>query len=352
MGNLNLSGTPVRQTLETTPIERVVWDLTYACPLRCVHCLSESGRRPASMLRREDALKVAHVIINAGPKRVSIGGGEPLLAPWWEEATRLLTAAGIPTTIFTSGWLMSEAIAHRLSDSVTGVAVSVDGASDEVHDLIRGRPGSFQKSMTSLDRLNHIKRERRNRGESHYRLGVEYTVTRSGWEGKGRFVEEITSRFQDVDYITFGAVIPEGLAQEEEFASRELLSDEQLVALSTSETMLASYAKSGADISVTDARLFLPTSPQSVEGETIAHIEANGQLRAVTNYEAKVGSVLEEPLEVLWSRALDWRNDPFVAQQRNSIRNLNDWARVTRLLDRRYGSAVDKLRIARRSEVT
>ncbi|MFI6683216.1 radical SAM protein [Streptomyces sp. NPDC050485] len=338
------------ETQDTTPIERFVWDLTYACPLRCLHCLSESGRRPASMLRRQDALKVVDVIINARPKRLSIGGGEPLLAPWWEEATRRLTAAGVPTTIFTSGWLMNEAIANRLSDSVTGVAVSVDGASEEVHDLIRGRAGSFRKSMASLEHLNRIKKERRERGESCYRLGVEYTVTRSGWEGKEQFVEQVTSRFPEVDYVTFGAVIPEGLAQEEKFASRELLSDEQLVELSESEAELASYARNGAHVSVTDARLFLPTSPLSAEGETIAHIEADGQLRAVTNYEAKVGNVLEEPLDVLWSRALAWRNDPFVSEQRNSIRNLDDWARVTRLLDRRYGSAADKLRIARRSD--
>ncbi|MEU2957154.1 radical SAM protein [Streptomyces xanthochromogenes] len=350
MENLNSPSVPVRQTPKTTPIERFVWDLTYACPLRCLHCLSESGRRPASMLGREDALKVADVIVAARPKRLSIGGGEPLLAPWWEEATRRLTTGGVPTTIFTSGWLMNDAIAQRLSDSVTGVAVSVDGAAEEVHDLIRGRAGSFRKSMASLEHLNRMKRERRERGESCYRLGVEYTVTRSGWEGKERFVEEITTRFPEVDYITFGAVIPEGLAQEEEFASRELLSDEQLVALSESEAVLAAHAKSDAEVSVTDARLFLPSSPLSFEGETIAHIEASGQLRAVTNYEAKVGSVLEEPLADLWSRALDWRNDPFVAQQRNAIRSLDDWAQVTRVLDRRYGSAADKLRIERRSE--
>lgn len=335
---------------DTPPIERFVWDLTYACPLRCLHCLSESGRRPASMLRRQDALAVADVIVGALPQRLSIGGGEPLLAPWWEEAARRLTTAGVPTTIFTSGWLMDGTLARRLASSVTGVAVSVDGARAEVHDLIRGRAGSFRRSMMSLEHLNRVKHERGERGESCYRLGVEYTVTRSGWEGKEQFVREVTSRFPEVDYVTFGAVIPEGLAQEEQFAARELLSDEQLVALSAAEAELVSYARNGAHVSVTDARSFLPTSPLSAQGETIAHIEADGQLRAVTNYEAKVGSVLEEPLDVLWGRALAWRNDPFVATQRNSIRNLEDWARVTRLLDRRYGSAADKLRIARRGD--
>ncbi|WP_414169053.1 radical SAM protein [Streptoverticillium reticulum] len=330
------------------PIERFVWDLTYACPLRCLHCFTESGRRPARMLGREDALRVTDVIAAARPQRISFGGGEPLLAPWWDEAARRLESAGVPVTVFTSGWLMDEGIAERLADSVTGAAVSVDGANADVHDVIRGRAGSFRKSMESLEHLNRIKQERRARGERCFRLGLEYTVTRSGWDGTERFVEEMTSRFPEIDYVSFGAVIPEGLAQEEKFASRELLSDEQLAALSDMEPRLASRARNGAHVSVTDARSFLPTSPLCAQGETIAHIEADGQFRASTNYEAKVGNVLEESLDVLWARALAWRNDPFVAEQRNSIRSLDDWARVTRLLDRRYGSEEDKARIARR----
>ena len=80
----------------------------------------------------------------------------------------------------------------------------------------------------------------------------------------------------------------------------------------------------------------------------IAHIEPDGALRAFPIYEAKVGNVLEEPLEVLWTRAMDWRSDQFVSAQMGSIRTMADWARVTRTLDRRYGSVEDRERIARR----
>ena len=65
----------------------------------------------------------------------------------------------------------------------------------------------------------------------------------------------------------------------------------------------------------------------------------DGQLRAFPIYEAKVGNVLEEPLDVLWQRALEWRLQPFVVEQIESIRSVADWARVTRTLDHRYGSA-------------
>lgn len=336
-------------TRHAFPMKRFVWDLTYACPLRCVHCFTESGRRTADMLDRDAALRVADVIVSAAPERLSIGGGEPLLAPWWEEAARRVDSAGVPVTVFTSGWLMNEIIAERLAGSVTGVAVSVDGTSAGAHDVIRGRRGSFERSMASLGHLDRVKRARRSRGAPCYRIGIEYTVTRSGWDGLGDFVAAMTDRFPDLDYITFGAVIPEGLAQEEGFVARELLSDGQLRELGALEPYLASRARNGVEVSVTDVRQFLPTSPTSAEGETIAHIEASGQLRASTNYEAKVGSVLDTPLDELWSRALAWRADPYVAGLRNSVRSLEDWARVTRLLDRRYGSLTDRMRIARRS---
>ena len=59
--------------------------------------------------------------------------------------------------------------------------------------------------------------------------------------------------------------------------------------------------------------------------------------------------MLEEPLEVLWERALAWRNDPFVVERIGAIENAHDWARAARVLDRKYGSPDDLVRIARRN---
>lgn len=335
--------------LSVTPITRVIWDLTYACPLRCTHCYSESGRRPARMLDRERMRRVAEVIIAAGPERVSLSGGEPLLAPWWAEAADLLREAGIPVTMFTSGWVMSESVAEQLATSVPAVTVSIDGPDERTHDAIRGRAGSFRRAMAALDRLSQVKLSRARRGDRHFVLGIDYTVTRSGHGGLGDFVAEATSRFPNLDYLRFGAVMPVGLGQEPRFVDDELLSDAELEALVDAEPELISRAENGIAVSVTDVRSFLPTSPLSVEGEGIAQIEPDGQLRAFACYEAKVGNVLNEPIDVLWDRALAWRNTPFVREQTGSIRSLADWARATRALDRRYGSAADQARIAQRN---
>jgi MoaA/NifB/PqqE/SkfB family radical SAM enzyme len=295
-------------------------------------------------------MRVIDVMLSARPERISISGGEPLLVPWCIEAARRFHERGIVVTLFTSGWVMGEELAAGLAGSVTNVAVSIDGSDGKIHDTIRGRRGSFDRAMTALDVLQRVKREKRGAGQECYLLGIDYTLTQSGAKAADleRFVEAVTSRFPEIDFVRFGAVIPSGLAAEEEFEATELLTVEELVNLLGTETKLAELARNGTKVSMTDVRYFLPGAESSVIDVSIAQIEPDGALRAFPIYEAKVGNVLEEPLEVLWAKSMAWRSDPFVATQLNSIRTMADWARVTRTLDRRYGSGDDKVRIAQR----
>lgn len=326
-------------------IEKFVWDLTYACPLRCTHCYSESGRRPAKTLPPEDLMKIAEIIVRSGARRVSLSGGEPLLVRGWGEAARRLRDAGIEVTLFTSGWIMDEAVAAEIGRSVSHVCVSLDGATAATHDRIRQRPGSFDRAMAALGVLARAKREREARGDRAPGLGVDYTVVRSNMDEAERFVAAITGAFPGLDRLRFGMAIPEGPAADEAFAEDELLTEEEMLTLLATEPRLVARARNGVSVSVTDMRYYLPYSPYGTPGTRIAHLEPDGQLRAFGVYEAKVGSVLMQPLEVLWERALAWRHDPFVVAQIQSIRSAQDWARAARTLDRRYGSEEDKARI-------
>lgn len=326
-------------------IEKFVWDLTYACPLRCTHCYSESGRRPAKTLPAEELMKIAEILVMSGAGRVSLSGGEPLIVPGWAEAARRLRDAGIEVTLFTSGWVMDEAIAAEIGRSVTHVCVSLDGATAETHDRIRQRSGSFDRAMAALGVLARVKREREARGEPYPGLGVDYTVVRSNMAETERLAAEVTKAFPGLDRLRFGMAIPEGPAADEGFAESELLTEEEMLSLLATEPRLVACARNGVSVSVTDMRYYLPYSPYGTPGTRIAHLEPDGQLRAFGVYEAKVGSVLEQPLEVLWERALAWRHDPFVVAQIQSIRSAQDWARAARVLDRRYGSGEDKARI-------
>ncbi|MBM6596008.1 radical SAM protein [Microvirga pudoricolor] len=331
-------------------IGKFIWDITYACPLRCVHCYTESGRRPARTLDRDAAMRVIDRIIAAQAKKVSISGGEPLSVRWALEAMRRLHDAGIAVTVFTSGWSMPERTAGALAESVASVAVSVDGADPAIHDTVRGRPGAFERGLRALDTLHRVKLERQASGQGCYTFGIDYTLTRSGAREADleRFVAMAVERFPGLDFIRFGAVIPSGLAAEKDFEDSELLSIDELVGMIAVGQRLAAQAGCEVDISVTDVRYFLPQPGISAVDLDIAHIEPDGALRAFPIYEAKVGNILDESLESLWPKVRAWRSDPFVVGLMESVKTMADWAHTARSLDMRYGSADDQARILQR----
>ena len=102
----------------TVKISKFIWDITYACPLRCAHCYSESGRRPARTLDRDSAMRVVDVMIAAQAGGVMFSGGEPLSVRWAPEAMKRLHDAGVQVTVFTTGWSIQEKLANTLADSV------------------------------------------------------------------------------------------------------------------------------------------------------------------------------------------------------------------------------------------
>ena len=63
----------------------LTWELTYACNLACVHCLSSSGRRDPRELSTAECLALIDEFQRMQIFYVNIGGGEPTVRPdFWE----------------------------------------------------------------------------------------------------------------------------------------------------------------------------------------------------------------------------------------------------------------------------
>ena len=93
--------------------------------------------------------------IAAGVIEAVVTGGEPLLRK--ELALSIIdrfAEAGVAVSLVTNGWFVDEAVADRIAaiDDVR-VHVSVDGASPEVHDAVRGVPGSWRRAVRAIDLL-------------------------------------------------------------------------------------------------------------------------------------------------------------------------------------------------------
>ena len=87
-----------------------------------------------------------------GARRLMITGGEPLMRKDLFRLLRQASKLGIDVGLLTNGWLINQEKSRQLSDWTQSVGVSLDGASAETHDQIRGR-GSFNKACQAITLL-------------------------------------------------------------------------------------------------------------------------------------------------------------------------------------------------------
>ena len=59
----------------------LTWELTYACNLACVHCLSSSGKRDPRELTTRQCKDIIDELERMQVFYVNIGGGEPTVRP-------------------------------------------------------------------------------------------------------------------------------------------------------------------------------------------------------------------------------------------------------------------------------
>jgi MoaA/NifB/PqqE/SkfB family radical SAM enzyme len=133
----------------------LAWQLTNACRCLCLACCEESGPDKAwpRELSRDEALKLAHDIVDAGIPHVAFGGGEPVAVPHFWEICEILHQGAVGIKLETDGLLLDAAACARLQDwRVPCVQVSLDGASAVVHEKMRPG-GSFSGAVASVRRL-------------------------------------------------------------------------------------------------------------------------------------------------------------------------------------------------------
>ncbi len=131
----------------------VVWELTLACNLKCLHCGSTAGGKREAELSPAEALALCDDLKKAGCGGVALMGGEPLLRGDFFAVARRVRELGMELSVITNGTVHSEEIFRGLRElSPRAVAVSLDAADPALHDRIRGMKDAFAKSNSFIDR--------------------------------------------------------------------------------------------------------------------------------------------------------------------------------------------------------
>ena len=131
----------------------LTWELTYACNLACRHCLSSSGRRDPRELSTAECKAVIGELERMQVFYVNIGGGEPTVRPDFWELVDYAAEHHVGVKFSTNGVKITPEVARRLAASdYVDVQISLDGATAEVNDAVRGA-GSYATALAAMRNL-------------------------------------------------------------------------------------------------------------------------------------------------------------------------------------------------------
>jgi radical SAM protein len=131
----------------------VIWEMTQACDLACVHCRAEAKPwRESGELSTEEAKRLLDQVREFGHPLMVLTGGDPLKRPDLFELIRYGDGLGLRMTLTPSGTkLMTRDVIQRMKDAgLARLAVSLDAPTGEAHDAFRKVSGSFDWTLAAI----------------------------------------------------------------------------------------------------------------------------------------------------------------------------------------------------------
>ncbi len=121
--------------------------LTHRCNFRCDYC--DIPDAAGDEMTTADFCRALDELTSVGMQRASFSGGEALLRRDAIEIIAHARSLGLTTSLNSNAWL-AEPHLDALSQLLDMLVVSLDGP-EPVHDLVRRRPGSYERVLRVLD---------------------------------------------------------------------------------------------------------------------------------------------------------------------------------------------------------
>ncbi len=289
---------------------QVVWDITYACNLRCKHCYATAGKPLEDELTTDEALDIVDKLDRLGVTIIAFSGGEPLVRKDFFEITKYADEKGFYVAVATNGTLINEEMAKKMKENgIKYVQISLDGMR-ETHDGFRGIKGAFDKTVEGI----------KNCVKEGFFVNVSMTVTKYNYHDVPAVIELCEKL--GVNWFMHYNFIPVGRGREIVEADITPEQREELLRMlyqrnKTSNISLLSTAPQFARVALQCDAEMIPTHFYNVNaGERLRKlaefiggcgagrfyfaIKANGDIQPCVFFPLKVGNVRYDDLEELW----------------------------------------------------
>jgi len=139
----------------------VYWETTLACGLACRHCRATAvpERSPLELTTQEGFGLLDRVLGFGDPlPHVVFTGGDPLRRPDLEALVAGATERGIGASLAPAVTpdLTKDRLASLKAAGIQTISLSLDGSSPELHDGLRGVPGTFAMTMRAAEWAHEV----------------------------------------------------------------------------------------------------------------------------------------------------------------------------------------------------
>lgn len=154
----------IHQAMTTLDYDRApflaIWETTQACDLTCKHCRASAQplAHPSQLTTPEAENLIDQIAAMQVPLFV-FTGGDPLKRPDIFHLIEHAAQKGVHAALTPSATplLTREAIFRMKEAGLARLAVSLDGSVPEIHDGIRGIPGTWARTLQAIEWANEAK---------------------------------------------------------------------------------------------------------------------------------------------------------------------------------------------------
>ena len=133
----------------------VIWEVTRACALACVHCRADAiARRDPRELTTDEGRRLIDQVQAIAPRPLFVlTGGDPMRRPDLADLVGYASDAGLTVALTPSGTAAAtrERLAALKDAGLSRIAVSLDGPTPDTHDAFRRVRGSYAWTMRIID---------------------------------------------------------------------------------------------------------------------------------------------------------------------------------------------------------
>ena len=183
----------------------VIWEMTRACDLACVHCRAAAqSRRSQFELTSPEGFRLIDQIAQLQPKVFVITGGDPLKRDDVYDMIAYAKRSGLEPSVTPSATplLTPEAIRKMKDHGVTRLAISLDHYYAEAHDDFRRVPGSFDLTIRAIEAAR----------DNNIPVQINSTVSKHTAEDMPRMAE-LLSKYENIVMWSVFFLVPTGRAK-------------------------------------------------------------------------------------------------------------------------------------------